>query len=257
MCRTAAIFMLLATVGALAACGSTSHVTATTVVGAQAVRGAHAGSRTGGADRPFTKAQANAFVRAVILRAGDLPGFRVSTEHEHETATEKHLTGEMVGCIGGGGFTKGLAAASSQHFERETGAFDQGVHSEVTVAQTAAMAARELALIRGKRARACMSHFFGLIFKGVQYRGATFGLVAISQGFPPAAGTAGSFGWRVTAALRLHGLQIPIYVDIVGFVYGPAEITLFSSGAPEQFPAATERRLYALLVKRARAAVPV
>jgi hypothetical protein len=45
-------------------------------------------------------------------------------------------------------------------------------------------------------------------------------------------------------------------MDILGFVYGPARVTLFSSGALQPFPAAAEQRLFSLLLGRAKAGVP-
>jgi len=48
-------------------------------------------------------------------------------------------------------------------------------------------------------------------------------------------------------------LRIPFYLDILGFVYGPAEISLLSSGLPVPFPAALQQRLFLSLLARAKA----
>jgi hypothetical protein len=42
-------------------------------------------------------------------------------------------------------------------------------------------------------------------------------------------------------------------MDILGFVYGPTEVSLLSFGVPEPFPAATEQHLFSLLLQRAKA----
>jgi hypothetical protein len=44
-----------------------------------------------------------------------------------------------------------------------------------------------------------------------------------------------------------------LYLDILGFVYGPARVTLFSSGILRPFPAAVQQGLFSLLLARARA----
>jgi len=81
---------------------------------------------------------------------------------------------------------------------------------------------------------------------------ATIGPVSISHGTPPAPQTAGSFGWRITATLTLNGnIELPVYLDILGFVDGPAEVALVTSGLSEPFPAAPEQRLFSLLLERA------
>jgi hypothetical protein len=154
------------------------------------------------------------------------------------------------------GFNSGLVEAGSKDFKRETNAFSQSVKSSVTVMQTPALATKELTAIRGERVRACLSHFLDLLLEGQKRpRGTTIGPVSISQGTLPAPGTTGSFGWRITSAFTLHGIRIPFYMDILGFVYGSAEITLFTSGVPEPLPAATEQRLFLLLVERAKASL--
>jgi len=52
--------------------------------------------------------------------------------------------------------------------------------------------------------------------------------------------------------VTVHAARIPIHLDLRGFVYGPAEITLLSSGAPLPFPAAAEQSLFSLHLARAR-----
>ena len=68
----------------------------------------------------------------------------------------------------------------------------------------------------------------------------------------PAPGTTGGFGWRATATLTVRGIKVRFYVDILGFVYGSATVTLSSSGVLRPFPAAAQQRLYSTLLKRAK-----
>jgi hypothetical protein len=249
--------VLALTGGLLAACGTRSHPATITVPHATDTIGAPAAVTAGApanARRPLTKAQASAFARAVNLRAGDLLGFRASSGHEQETAADKLLERKMLHCTRGVGLSNGLAEASSKDFEREATASPQSVSSNVAVVQTPALAAKELAAIRTNHVRACLSHYFDLFFSTHSSRLAAIGPVSISQGSPPAPGTTGSFGWRITATLTLNGsVGLPVYLDILGFVDGPAQVALVTSGLSEPFPAATEQRLFALLVERARA----
>jgi len=189
-----------------------------------------------------------------------VPGFKVHSEHEHETAAEKRLEHEMLRCVGALGSHYGIVEGShgvvemgSKEFGRETNTGDESVQSEVTVARTPALAAKELAAIRSAHVRACLSHYLDLLFKSPKYHGSTVSPVSISQATPPAPGATGSFAWRITTTITLHSITIPIYIDIFGFVEGSAEVSLFTAGVPRPFPAATEERLFSLLLTRAKA----
>jgi hypothetical protein len=60
----------------------------------------------------------------------------------------------------------------------------------------------------------------------------------------------------VTVPLTVHQLKLSLYLDILGFVDGPARVTLFSTGALQPFPAAIQQQLFSLLLDRARAHTP-
>lgn len=237
----------------LAACGSNgqAHAHSTAVV--------RTGATANASGRP-TRAQALAFAHAVVLSAADVPGFSVSSEHEAGSAREKRLERSMLRCAGApnpgkgaASSAQGLAQESSKDFNLKRGIVNLGVSSEVSVAQTSALAQKELAAIRSARVRGCFSRYLDQVFKGQRYGGASIGRVAIQSGTPPAPGMTGSFGWRVTAALTVDGIRIPFYLDFLGFVDGPAEVTLLSSGVPRPFPADAQQRLFSMLLSRARA----
>lgn len=243
--RRPTILLLLAMGGFFAACGS----------GAQPPPKAHSAvaAEGGTPSRSITKPQALAFARAVNLTAADVPGFTVSSEHQGQTTREKRLERDLLRCVGPVGSGKELAEESSKNFELKRGILELSVSSAVSVTQTPATAARELAAIRSPHIRICLSHYFGLLFRSQQYPGATVGPVSIASGNPPARGTTGGFGWRVTATLIVGGTTIPFYLDILGFVYGPSTVTLFSTGALRPFPAVAQQRLFSLLLSRAKA----
>jgi hypothetical protein len=243
--RPTLLLTLIAVFATLTSCGG-GHASKDTPEGHGA---------TGAPSRPLTRAHALAFAHAVNLTAADLPGFKISTRprNAHESGAEKRLEGQMLGCVGIPASRAGLAEAGSASFEREAPLSEQSVSSEVAVARTAASARLGLGAIDSEHTRTCLVRYFNLLFKGRRSHGATFGSVLVAQGTPPAPGTSGGFGWRITTSIVGHGVRIPFYVDLLGFVYGPAEVSLLSSGAPEPFPAAAEQALYLLLLRRAKA----
>jgi hypothetical protein len=255
MRRMAVILALPAAGALLAACGSSGHVATTTVQHTAATakgRVADAAVEPA-ASRSFNKAQAIAFAHAVNLRGGDVPGFKAASGHgEHETPAEKRLEGELTRCAGGVSRNLQVAEVGSKGFEREGKSGAQHVESGVTVVQTPALAAKELAAVRSERGRICILRFVTMLFKSQRYEGARVGHVSVSSGSPPAPGTTGGFGLRIATTITLHRVSIPFYMDLLGFVYGPAEVTLASFSLPEPFPAATEERLFALLLTRAK-----
>ena len=221
------------------------------------------GSPHGGRSRnpthgQLTKPQAIAFAGAVNLRSSDLPGFSASARHNRETEGEKRLGRQLLRCVGAAA-ENGLAEASSGDFERRGLASVLSVSSNVGVARTSAVAAKELSHLRGDHGRKCVAFYFMQLLKIQRLGSGTVGPVSVQHGTPPAPGTTGGFAWRIIASVtvhltrgRLRSVQVPFYIDILGFVYGSAEVTLFSFGTPAPFPAAAQQHLYALLLARAK-----
>ena len=275
MPRTPLLPLLLILGGlALSSCGKGGATTVTV----QASGAGSAGSNTspggsGGGSKgttptpPTSKSpsqkRALAFASAVNLTADDVPGFAPKSNHDSSSAREKKLGRELDKCagaigLGGGeednlpGEGKSVASQSSKDFELKHGIIDFTVSSQVSVQPSAADARKGLQTIRGAHLRKCFSHYLQLLFAGQQVKGATAGPVSIQAGIPPAPGTAGGFGWRITASFIVHGVKVPIYLDFLGFVDGPAEVTLLSSGLIRPFPAEVQQHLFALLLARAK-----
>jgi hypothetical protein len=260
MRRTAILLALVPACALLSACGkgsytgtSSTSATTTTAAAAKHGKGAHPGAGP-------THAQALAFAHAVNLTAADVPGFNPSRNPEHESATERRLQAQLRSCGGGADASapqrspSGLAQASSPHFELKRGILALSASSEVSVAHTAAEADGTLTAIRSPRVRACFSRYLSALLKSQQHAPAETVLgVSIASGTPPAPGTTGGFGWRVTAKLAIRGVHVSLYFDILGFVIGPAQVTLTSSGTVEPFPARAQEQLYTELLTRARA----
>ena len=262
---TAAIPVLLASGGLLAGCGSATHPSSThaksstTSASAQkshTAQGDGAGGKSGaereGAGEALAQARARAFASAVNLRASDVPGFRRAPKSEQHTAGEQRIERELLSCVGSAGAGRGLAASGSGTFQRQASIVSQSLSSEVSVARTPALAARALATFRSGVLRRCLSHYVSGLLDSQRYHGAKISPVTTKQGSPPAVGTAGSFGLRFTATLTLHSVPIPLYIDILGFVEGSAEVSLFATGLPEPVPAKIEEQLFSLLLARAK-----
>jgi hypothetical protein len=244
MARIAALLALAATLGSLASCGGTSSTARSTATTRRA---------TAPASEAPTRSTALAFAHAVNLSATDVPGFTASATHEHETKVEKRLQRKLLGCLGGGRSEPTLASVSSPSFKREAGIVQQGLSSSVSVTRTSAGSRRELAELRSNHTRACLQSYLDQLFKGPAFHGAPVDHVSISRGVPPSFGTTGSFAWRITVGFTVHSIRIPFYLDVLGFVYGPSQVMLLSSGLPVPFPAKAEEHLFSVLAARARA----
>ncbi len=233
----------------LAACGGSTRSPQTGSTAAHV----HDRSPAAGA---LARARAVAFVRAVNLTAADVPGFAPSREKHAKSRAERLAEGDLYRCAGARGPStsrahEDLANAGSPSFQLKRGIIDLSVSSEVGVARSAAVARAELGVIHQARVRACFERYLHKVLSGSGAADARVEGVSIQSGNPPAPGTSGSFGWRVSATFGLHGVKIPVYLDLLGFVYGPARVTLISSGAIRPFPAFAQQHLFELLLGRA------
>ncbi|HTA36831.1 MAG TPA: hypothetical protein VK761_08965 [Solirubrobacteraceae bacterium] len=253
--RRAPIALVALVLGAslLAACGKSSlNTSAAARSTTRAARSRSNGSPHSGTP---TRADALAFARAVNLTQADVPGFTATEKHASSSARERALERQMLSCTGlsGGGGSQSIVEQSSKDFRLKRQIVDLSVSSEVSVAASAAAAARGLKALRSAHIRGCFSSYLTHVLQGEHVAGATPGRVSIQSGTPPAPGTSGSFGWRVTATFVVHQIKLPIYLDFLGFVDGPSEVTLLSSGLLQPFPAEAQQHLYTLLLARAKA----
>jgi hypothetical protein len=220
-----------------------------------------AGAGVAGASGPWavasgspSKAQATAFARAVNLTASDVPGFKASkgSGAGPKSKTEANLEHELLLCVHPAS-TKSTVELSSPDYERPSATGQQSVQSGVTIAPSAALASEELARVRSASARACATSALERYFAGEKSSGATVGAVSIAHSTPSAPGTGGGFVWRISIPITAGGVKISPRIDVLGFVYGPAEVSLVTSSVPGAFPVSTEQHLFSLLVSRAKA----
>jgi hypothetical protein len=244
MRRTIILLALTLSGGLLTSCGKGDYTTSN---GQQSTPTPSAASTDS-----VSKQRALAFAHAVNLTSADVPGFTAAPKHESDSSGERRLEHEMLQCAGIAGSEKAIVEQSSKSFQLKHAILDFGVSSEVGVQRSAEQAKKGLAALRSAHVRSCFTRYLNQLFKSEKFGGANVGPVTIQTGTPPAPGTSGGFGWRVTATFTVHSIKVPIYLDFLGFVDGPAEITLLSSGLLRPFPATVQQRLFALLLARAK-----
>jgi hypothetical protein len=240
----------------LAAWGCGKGARSTTTTAASTARTSKAQPQTGSP----TAAQEAAFASAVNLTAADVPGFKASPSSQHaETSDERRLQRDLAACIGAHAPAAGESAGpspSERHspeFTRRVSLITFTTSSSISFSSSAQSAARELATLRSRRTRACLQRYVQALLRSRHLGGVTFRHVTITQGTPPAPGTSGGFGWRVTAHASLKGISVPVYLDVLGFVYRTAEVRLLSTGLIAPFPSHAQEHLYRTLIARARA----
>jgi hypothetical protein len=246
--RTAAILLLLAAGGLLVACGKSAHF------GSGKGNDGNSGSSSpthGGHALAGTRARKLA--ASLNLRASDLPGFTPTSERKHETSAEKATGHKLQRCMGGQGGGGALAEASSKSFERHADILHVSVSSSVTVVSTPAQAVADLVAIRSDHARVCLTRYMRELLAGQTQGGASARLVSIVSATPSAAGTSGTFAWRITGELTLNEVKVRFYIELVGFARDREDVELLSFGLPIPFPARAEQELFSLLLARAKA----
>lgn len=217
---------------------------------AAAVGGCGSGKAASGA--PPTKAQALAYGAAVNLRPADLPGFKAGAIVA-ATSAEKRIDAEVASCAGGVPPGHAIAEVASPQFEREVGLAHELAISEVTVMPSMALATQNLNAINSSKGQQCIEHYLNVLLAARVKTTVTIEAASGSRLSVQAPGTDRSFGMRLTMTVTGGGAQFPLYLDVMGFVRGRAEVTLVAGGLPNQFPQANEKRLFSLLVSRGTA----
>lgn len=238
----AAALLAVAGCGLAAGCGKSGPA-----------RGNRASSSSPASTPSIRTSQARTLAREINLVAADLPGFTPKGhESEHEAANEKRLGRDLARCAGVRRLDQlDEPEAKSPNFERSSGLASESIQSGFSLVGSTRQAEEELSLLTGKRAAGCLTEYFMRALSGAKAApGERFGDVHVATGRPPAGGVSGSFALRLTARLDLAGAQLPIFVDLLGFADGRAEVTLQAFGFPRPVPAALEQRLYRLLLQR-------
>ncbi|MEA2298941.1 MAG: hypothetical protein QOF77_1877 [Solirubrobacteraceae bacterium] len=199
-----------------------------------------------------TRARAGAFARAVNLVAADLPGY--ASAKSRTTAGEKRFGASVARCAGGVDGGEVLSADSPDFSQASPGGLAElDANSTVSVARSSGIAAKDLAVVRSSRGKACLVAAVDQLLKSMKVAGVSFGRATVTTTRPPAPGANGSFELRLRITANAGGVRIPFYLHTLGFRLGPAAVALSTLGILTPFPAADEQRLFAVLLARARA----
>ena len=238
---------------ALAACGGHGAFTTASKAASGGASAGRGGAGPGSASPPSLSRE-QSFAHAVNLTGADLPGFRPAPDaKERETPGQRQLEQRFLACVGGGERAGAGREQRSGQYRRQLGLVDETVSSAVSFLREPGQAAGEVALLRSARTGRCLVRYLDERYRGQRFGSVVVGHVTISQGIPPAPGTSGGFAWRIDAPLRVRGVSVPFYMDMLGFVYRQAEVRLVSSGLIVPFPAAAQEQLFRLLLSRATA----
>jgi hypothetical protein len=217
-----------------------------------------ASAGSGSASAPITKKQAVAFARAVNLTASDLPGAKKVEPPSYEVKQdEKEAAASFLKTMRCA--RPGIVTHRPVYVE-SSGLVDTpwDVASSVRVMPTEAIAAAQVAAFASKRGHVCFARADQIVVSSANEP--PEGPEPIKATFIPLVKLLGvgaigvhTLSRTVYPATRLHPrTSVLLYSDSVLFRVGPAEIALSAVGKT-QFPAATERRLLALLHSRAKA----
>jgi hypothetical protein len=201
--------------------------------------------------RSFTKAQATAFVHAVNLTAADLPGF---TQEENQEAGSQ--SPGLFRCAGIAVSRPLVTEASSEEFKRagQAGAeAREAFGSRVAVMPTASLATRALAAIRSRRGETCMKNELNEQYSGKSNEEESFTLVSMVERPLEVSGVSEGYELQTVTKATKGEHSIDIFMDILGFIDGPAEVALTAVGTPQAVSPAAEQHLISVLFERAQA----
>jgi hypothetical protein len=213
---------------------------------AAAASAAHAAPRT------VSSAQATAVANAIAIVRADLPAY--SAKSNPITKQELAYDSQLTSCVHGIPVAQALANTQSANFAAPSGK-SVTINSGTEILPSAALVSRDYAAITGRRGLPCLLAQVRDELVGTPPKGEKVTDYAYVR-HSPVVGVASSFADRfVVTVSQTKGtttLIVPIYVDLIGFAYGQAEVSLTEMAVGSSPPAAQERRLVGLLVTRAR-----
>ncbi len=210
---------------------------------------AHASHRT------ITAAEAHTVATAISVRHADVP--ELKQESNPITAQEMAQTAQLTHCVGGVPVGEALANTQSPNFVSSSGT-SVTVNSGTEILPSPSLVAKDFAAITGSRGLPCLLSELRRELVGTPRKGETVTSYA-SRLSTPVSGADGAFADRfhviVHVARATTTLILPLYVDLVGFTYGQAEVSLSVETVGSKPSRSLERLLAALLLSRARTAI--
>jgi hypothetical protein len=203
--------------------------------------------------RAITGGQANAIAAAIAVRQSDLPSLK--QQSNPITPQETRQNAQLTACVGGVPQTQALANTQSPNFVSSSGP-STTISSGTEILPSTALVAKDFAAVTGAHGLPCLL----AELRGQLAANPPKGETVTSHAWRTASvvtGADGAFAFRFVVTLRQRRktttLILPLYVDLIGFEYGQAEVSLsvetVGSTPP---PTSLERRLAALLIARAQ-----
>lgn len=219
-----------------------------------AVSGAVSGCGT--STPAITKAQATAYARAVNLQATDLSGMRLTAPERESTPSGDEA--QLYRCAGKPNPGGHLVDLESATFAAPADGDIEQIHSSVEVSPTAAMAAERNAIQTGPRGLACIARLLPRLLDKEDGARVHYGPVTMEKLPDPLPEIEGSFDIRMNVPIEGVPVQIAattphLYVDVLGFVSGAAEVNLMEFSYPQPAQSETEQRLLSVLYERTKA----
>jgi hypothetical protein len=190
--------------------------------------------------------RATRFAGAVNLKLADVIGARVearSSNPEEEQEAGKCGSGDSVP----------LGGARSPKLDRGSGLEHETISSSVVVLPDERAARADFSYASSKAGLECYAKVLGKSLTNQAGTGVQVGRVRLRRMQLQGPQTTPSTGIRISARVSAAtgGLSVPLYIDAVGFLYGPAEIEIYATSFVQPEPQRTEQQLLTLLDQRA------
>jgi hypothetical protein len=205
--------------------------------------------------RTISRSGAPAIATAVNLRHGDLPTLKV--ESNTVTAQDKRSEAQMEACIGEAPSSEMFADVVSSDFVGPSPA-SLTISSETQILPSTALVAKDLAADLKPHALTCVEAGLSAALRRSVPKGATLTLSAARLP-TTVSGTDGVVAVRVTVVVHVKQgsttVNVPVYLDSIGFAYGQAEVSLNVTSTNALPSTSLEHELTVVLVSRAHAAI--
>jgi hypothetical protein len=190
--------------------------------------------------------RATRFANAVNLKLADLIGASIeprSSSPEDEQEAGKCGSGDSIP-LGGG---------RSPKLDRGTGLEHEMISSSVVVLPDERAARADFSYASSKAGLQCYANVLRKSLTHQAGTGVQVGRVRLRRMQLQGPEATPSIGIRISARVSASsgGLSVPLYIDAVGFLYGPAEIEIYATSFVQPEPQRTEQQLLTLLDERA------
>lgn len=191
--------------------------------------------------------RATRFANEVNLELADVIG--ASIEPRSSNPEEEQEAGRC-----GSGNSVPLGDGRSPKLDRGRGLEHEMISSSVVVLPDERAARADLSYASSRAGLQCYANVLRKSLSGQAGTGVQVGRVQLRRMQLQGPEATPSTGIRITARVSAGtgGLSVPLYIDAVGFLYGPAEIEIYATSFVQPEPQRTEQQLLSLLDERAR-----